>query len=61
MLFPMVKVMNFYISTFRSMCAVPTLTFVCNALMSCFHYYYYYYYYYYVIGLAFQYSKVDNR
>jgi len=57
----MVKVMNFYISTFRSMCAVPTLTFVCNALMSCFHYYYYYYYYYYVIGLAFQYSKVDNR
>ena len=47
----MVKVMNFYISTFQSMWAVPTLTFVCNALLSCSHYYYYYYYYYF-IGLA---------
>ena len=45
MLFPTENVMNFYISTFRSTCAVPTLTFVCNALKSCFYYYYYYYYY----------------
>ena len=59
MLFPTENVMNFYISTFRSMCAAPTLTFVCNALM--YFYYYYYYYYYYYIGLAFQYSEVDNR
>jgi hypothetical protein len=43
-----------YISTFRSMCAVPNMAVFCSSLTSCFpgmlltsYYYYYYYYYYY--------------
>jgi hypothetical protein len=38
-LVPALTLMYFYISTFRSMCAVPNMAVFC---------YYYYYYYYYV-------------
>jgi hypothetical protein len=46
--------MYFYISTFRSMCAVPNMANFCSSLTSWFHgmvltYYYYYYYYTFVI------------
>ena len=46
-LISLVSVLNllyFYISTFRSMCAVPNITVCWSSLTSCFHYYYYYYY-----------------
>ena len=63
-LISLVSVLNlvyFYISTFRSMCAVPNMAVFCSSLISCFpgrlltyfssssssYYYYYYYYYYY--------------
>ena len=45
----LVSVLNllyFYISTFRSMCAVPNMAVFSSFLTSCFTYYYYYYYYY---------------
>ena len=45
-LISLVSVFNllyFYISTFRSMCAVPNMAAFCSSL----NYYYYYYYYYY--------------
>jgi hypothetical protein len=43
--------MYFYISTFRSMCAVPNMAVFCSSLTSrlpgiVLTYYYYYYYYY---------------
>ena len=47
-----VSVLNllyFYISTFRSMCAVPNMAVFCSSLT----YYYYYYYYYYLLQLSF--------
>ena len=52
-LISLVSVLNllyFYISTFRSMCAVPNMALFCSSLTSCFPgmllaYYYYYYYY----------------
>jgi hypothetical protein len=34
MLFPMIKVLYFYISTSRSMCAVPNMAVFCSLLMS---------------------------
>jgi len=45
----------FYVSTFRSMCAVPNMAVSCSSLTSWFPgmsltYYYYYYYYYYGSG-----------
>ena len=51
-LISLVSVLNllyFYISTFRSMCAVPNMAVFCSSLTSCFPgmlltYYYYYYY-----------------
>ena len=51
-LISLVSVLNllyFYISTFRSMCAVPNMAVFSSSLTSCFPgfpYYYYYYYYY---------------
>ena len=36
-----------YVSTFRSVCAVP------NKAVFCSYYYYYYYYYYYFLGISF--------
>ena len=57
-LISLVSVLNllyFYISTFRSMCAVPNMAVFWSSLTSCFpgmlltyflNYYYYYYYYY---------------
>ena len=53
-LISLVSVLNllyFYISTFRSMCAVPNTAVFCSSFTSCFSgtllaYYYYYYYYY---------------
>jgi hypothetical protein len=49
----------YYISTFRSMCAVPNIAVFCSSLTSWFpgmvltyflnYYYYYYYYYYYIL------------
>jgi len=36
----------FYVSTFRIMCAVPSMAVSCRSLTSCYYYYYYYYYYY---------------
>ena len=54
-LISLVSVLNllyFYISTFRSMCAVPNMAVFCSSLTSWFPgmlltYYYYYYYYHY--------------
>ena len=45
------NLLYFYISTFRSMCAVPNMAVFCSSLTPCFPamlltYYYYYYYYY---------------
>jgi len=34
--FPMINVLYFYISTFRNMCAVPSMTVFCSFLNSCF-------------------------
>ena len=36
MLFPMLNVLYLYISTSRSMCAVPSVAVLCSSLMSCF-------------------------
>ena len=63
-LISLISVLNllyFYISTFRSMCAVPNMAVFCSSLTSCFpgmlltyflndfeNSYYYYYYYYYI-------------
>jgi len=49
-LVPVLSPLNFYISTFRSMCAVPNMAVFCSSLTSCFPglllmYYYYYYTY----------------
>jgi len=35
-LFPKINLLCFYISTFRSTCAVPSMAVVCSSLMSCF-------------------------
>ena len=35
------NLLNFYISTFRSMCAVPNMAVFCSSLTSCYYYYYY--------------------
>jgi hypothetical protein len=47
---PALALYYFYVSTFRSMCAVPNMAVFCSSLTSWFpgmlHYYYYYYYYY---------------
>ena len=48
------NLLHFYISTFRSMCAVPSMAVLYSSLTSCFPgmlltYYYYYYYYYYIV------------
>ena len=51
-LISLVSVLNllyFYISTFRSMYAVPNMAVVCSSLT---YYYYYYYYYYYLLQLS---------
>jgi len=48
-LISLVSVLNllyFYISTFRSMCAVPNVAVFWSSLTSCFPGIYYYYYYY---------------
>ena len=49
-LLSVLNLMYFYISTFRSMCAVPNMAVFCSSLISWFPgmlltYYYYYYYY----------------
>jgi len=44
-LVPALVLLFFYVSTFRSMCAVPNMAVFCSSLTS---YYYYYYYYYYI-------------
>ena len=36
MLFPMLNILYFYISTSRSMCAVPNMAVFCSSLISCF-------------------------
>jgi hypothetical protein len=36
MLFPILNVLYFYISTFRSVCAVPNMAVSCSSLISCF-------------------------
>jgi hypothetical protein len=36
MLFPTIKLLYLYISTFRSMCAVPNMAVFCSYLMMCF-------------------------
>ena len=49
-LISLVSVLNllyFYISTFRSVCAVPNMAVFCSSLTSCFLGYYYYYYHHY--------------
>jgi hypothetical protein len=40
-LVPVLNLLHFYISTFRSICAVPNMAVFCSSLT----YYYYYYYY----------------
>jgi hypothetical protein len=50
-LVPVLALLCFYVSTFRSMCAVPNMAVFCSSLTSWFPgmlltYYYYYYYYY---------------
>ena len=60
-LISLVSVLNllyFYIGSFRSMCAVPSMAVFCSSLTSCFPgmlltcYYYYYYYYYIVMKIV---------
>jgi len=46
-LVPALTPLYLYVSTFRSMCAVPNMTVFCT------YYYYYYYYYYYLLQLDF--------
>ena len=60
-LISLVSVLNllyFYISTFRSMCAVPNVAVFCSSLTSWFPgmllTYCYYYYYYYLLGGSFR-------
>jgi len=53
-LVPALAILFFYVSTFRSTCAVPNMAVFCSSLTSWFPgmsltYYYYYYYYYYAI------------
>ena len=36
MLFPIIIILYFYISTFWSLCAVPNMTVLCSSLISCF-------------------------
>jgi len=36
MLLPMLNVLHFYISTFRSVCAVPNIAGFCSSLIECF-------------------------
>jgi hypothetical protein len=36
MLFPMISVLYFNISTSQSICAVPSMAVLCSSLMSCF-------------------------
>jgi len=47
-LVPVFNLLYFYISTFRSVCAVPNMIVFCSSFTSCFPgmllYYYYYYY-----------------
>jgi len=57
------NLLHFYISTFRSMCAMPNMAVFCSSLTSSFpgmlltyflnDFYYYYYYYYYLLQLRF--------
>ena len=55
-LVPVLNLFYFYISTFRSVCAVPSMAVFCSSLTSCFPgmslTYYYYYYYYFQEGLS---------
>jgi len=63
-LVPALVLLFFYVSTFRSMSAVPNMAVFCSSLTSWFpgmsltyflndlHYYYYYYYYYYSIRIC---------
>ena len=51
-LVPELALLYFYVSTFRSMCAVPNMAVVYSSLTS--WYYYYYYYYYYFIHLNYE-------
>jgi hypothetical protein len=49
---PAFALLYFYVSTFRSMCAMPSMAVFCSSLTLWFPdmlltYYYYYYYYYY--------------
>jgi len=72
-LVPVINLLYFYISTFRSMCAVPNMAVFCSSLTSCFpgmlltyflndfeNSYYYYYYYYYYIGWMMMVEVVVN-
>jgi len=36
LLFPMLRILYFYISTFRSVCVVPKMAVFCSFLISCF-------------------------
>jgi hypothetical protein len=56
-LLSMLNLFYFYISTFRSVCAVPNMAVFCSSLTSWFPgmlltFYYYYYYYYYMLTIA---------
>ena len=56
-LLAVLNLLYFYISTFRSMCAVPNMAVFCSSLTSwgpgmLLTYYYYYYYYYYLEGCS---------
>ena len=42
-LLAVLNLLYFYISTFRSMCAVPNMAVFCSSLTSWYYYYYYYY------------------
>jgi hypothetical protein len=44
-LVPALALLCFYVSTFRSMCAVPKMAVFCSSLTSRTYYYYYYYIY----------------
>ena len=47
-LVPALALLYFYVSTFRSMCAVPNMAIFCSSFTS----FYYYYYYYYIVVVA---------
>ena len=67
-LVPVSTLLYFYISTFRSMCAVPNMAVFCSSLTSWFrgmlhtyflndfYYYYYYYYHYHLLYAGYLYS-----